>query len=589
MALNFLRKAIVAIAIASLTVNCASVEKQAEADARQSPEQDTIAIGKRPIAERTAQDEIMYRLLAGELAGHMGDIQQSTSHYSQAAELSDDPTVAERATRIALFGSDSTQAVDVASRWVQLAPNNLEARQTLAVLYVRNGQSQKAIPHFEYVINSPELRGGKGYLLVGATLAKEKDQQSALDAMRLLVERHEDSPWAYFALANLALNAKQNRLAADASAKALEIDPNLVDALIVRARALQLLGETEQALNDMRTAVTARPDSFELRANYGRLLVQVKSYDEARAVFEELTREQPQKLDLLYTLGLLNMQAERYDAAEVNFKRLVSTGKRTDVGHYYLGRVAEKRERYKRAMSWYQQVEEGEYYLDAQTRVAELQVKLGNMDKARAHFKKLRDQASDADTAIKLYLAEGQLLREQADYHAGLEMYSRALTEHPGNGDLLYARALMAEKIDRIDLLEADLRAILAEDPDNATALNALGYTLADRNQRIPEAYEYIQRALEVRPDDPTVIDSMGWVYYRMGEYDKAEKYLRKAYELLQDAEVAGHLSEIVWVRGNKEEARRLLKKALDKDPDNDYLLKLKQRFFHYPTSQTQP
>ncbi len=565
------------VVVVSMTASCASVDNKA--DTRQTLERDATKISEVSSGERSAQDEVMYRLLAGELAGHMGDIEQSTTHYSQAAELSEDPLVAERATRIALFGSDGTQAINAASRWVQLAPDNLEARQTLAVLYVRSGQVQEAIPHFEYVINSPELRGGKGYMLVGATLAKEKDQQSALDAMRLLVARHDKNAWAHFALANLALNSKQNRLAADASAKALELDPNLVDALVVRARALQLLGETEQALEDMRAAVAARPDSFELRANYGRLLVQVKSYDEARAVFEELIQERPQNLDLLYTLGLLNLQAEQYDAAEANFKRLASGGKRTDVGHYYLGRVAEKRARYQQAMTWYRQVNAGEYYLDAQTRVAELHVKLGNYDEARAHFKTLRDQASDSETAIKLYLAEGQLLREQADYHAGMEMYSRALTEHPGNGDLLYARALMAEKIDRIDLLEADLRAILAEDPDNATALNALGYTLADRNERILEAYGYIQRALEVRPDDPTVIDSMGWVHYRMGNYDKAEQYLRRAYKLLQDAEVAGHLSEIVWVRGNKEEARNLLKEALDKNPKNEYLLRLKQRF----------
>jgi tetratricopeptide (TPR) repeat protein len=309
------------------------------------------------------------------------------------------------------------------------------------------------------------------------------------------------------------------------------------------------------------------------------LLIQVKSYDEARTVFEELIQEQPQNLDLLYTVGLLNLQAEQYAAAESNFKRLVSSGKRTDVGHYYLGRVAEKRERYKQALNWYRKVDKGEYYLDAQTRVADLYVKLGNLEDARAHFKKLRDEASKSETAIKLYLAEGQLLREQAEYHAGMEMFNRALTEHPGNGDLLYARALMAEKIDRIDLLEADLRAILEDDPDNATALNALGYTLADRNERIPEAYEYIQRALKVRPDDPTVIDSMGWVQYRMGNYDKAEEYLRKAYRLLQDAEVTGHLSEIVWAQGNKDEARSLLQQALDIEPENDYLLKLKQRF----------
>ena len=160
-----------------------------------------------------------------------------------------------------------------------------------------------------------------------------------------------------------------------------------------------------------------------------------------------------------------------------------------------------------------------------------------------------------------------------------MEVYNRALTEHPGNEDLLYARALMAEKIDRIDLLEADLRAILEQDPDNATALNALGYTLADRNERIHEAFGYIKRALEARPDDPTVIDSMGWVHFRMGNYPEAEKYLRRAFELLKDAEIAGHLSELYWAKGDKSQAWDVLHRALEKDPDDEYLLELQQRF----------
>ena len=190
-----------------------------------------------------------------------------------------------------------------------------------------------------------------------------------------------------------------------------------------------------------------------------------------------------------------------------------------------------------------------------------------------------RNGAGDEEVSIRLYLAEGQLLREAKLYNAGMALYNRALTEHPGNGDLLYSRALMAEKLDRIDLLEADLRAILADDPDNATALNALGYTLADRNERIEEAFDYIQRALKARPDDPTVIDSMGWVQFRMGNFNEAEQYLRRAFELLQDAEIAGHLSEIMWMKGNKSEARNIIREALEREPEHEYLQELQQRF----------
>ena len=553
-----------------LTVSCGSLGGSKSSDSTRFHEVSA--------AQRTQEAELMFRVLAGEIAGHLGDLEQSVSHYSQAATLTEDPKVADRATRIALYAEDTESALSAAKRWVELAPDNPEARQTLAILYIRNGQSDQAVPHLEYMVEyvNQAAKGeeGRGFLVVGATLAKEKDVDAALEAMQHLLERHPDSAQAHFAYANLALSAQRFQLAADESKKALALDPDHIEARTVRARALLQLGNDTLALEEMKSAVKANPESRELRVNYGRMLVQAKEYQQARAVFEELLEEQPDNTDLLYMLGLLNLQDQQYEAAEQTFKRLVDTGKRKNEGYYYLGRVAEVREQHKDATDYYLKVGEGDYFLDAQIRVADTYLKLGSLEKARTHLKNLREEIADSDTTIKLYLAEGQLLREAGRFHEGMAVYNRALTEHPSNGDLLYARALMAEKLDRIDLLEADLRAILADDPDNATALNALGYTLADRNERIPEAYEYIQRALEARPDDP-----MGWVQYRMGNYTEAEQYLRKAYGLLQDAEIAGHLSEIIWVQGNKAEARDLLKRALEKDPEHGYLLKLKHRF----------
>lgn len=557
-----------------LTVSCASLDSL-EPDSGPSSSTPSRSVFSN---EHAQQSELMYRLLAGELAGHLGDLEQSVAHYAEAVNLSDDPKVAARATRIALYAERVEDGLVVAKRWVELAPDNHEARQTLAILYVRNDQAEQAIPHFRHVIDLTDAAGQNGLLLVSAALGREKDAAAALETMRQLVESDQDNPEAHFAYGTLALAHKRFRLAANETTKALVLQPAYVEARIVRARARFNMDELEAALTDMKAASAARPENEELHANYGRMLVQSKRYDEARTVFTGLLNKRPENPDLLYMLGLLNLQDERYDAAEQSFKGLAATDKRVDEAHYYLGRVAQVRSQYPKAMDWYGKVSEGEYFLDAQTRIADLHRELGDLPKARAHLKQLRDRASDGETIVKLYLSEGQVLREAGKFKEGMEVYNRALTEHPRNGDLLYARALMAEKINRIDLLEADLRAILADDPGNATALNALGYTLADRNERIPEAYEYIQRALKERPDDPTVIDSMGWVQFRMGNYDAAEQYLRKAYDLLQDAEIAGHLTELIWVKGNKSEARDLLNKALEKDPDHDYLLELKAR-----------
>lgn len=526
------------------------------------------------------ESDILFNLMAGELAGHGGDLRQATEFYGHAAAASDDPAVAARATRIALYAGDrSGAALTAATRWVELAPRDPEALQTLGLLHVRDGEPGQATPYFERMLEAVDVDDGKGFMVIGASLAKEDDAAAALEAMGLLVSRHSDDPWAHFAYATLALNMDDYRLAVRESTKVLSIQPDFADALLVRAQAYLRLDNTSLAVRDMRAAADLNPRSVEIRLNLGRLLVSAEEYAEARKVFEDLASEAPGNEDLMYMLGLLNLQDQRYDEAEKYFRVLTSSPKRAAEGYYYLGRVDEARDRPAAAIDAYGNVDSGEYFLDAQIRSTALMAANGDLKGAREQLGRMRTRVSSSGDSVRLYLAEGQLLRDSGLYSKGMDLYNRALTEHPANGDLLYARALMAEKLDRIDILERDLQTILAEDPDNATALNALGFTLADRNERIPEALGYIERALEVSPDDPTVIDSMGWVQYRMGNYEQAEHFLRKAFDILPDPEIAGHLSEAMWIQGNRTEARLMLQEALKSNPEHDYLLELKKRY----------
>jgi tetratricopeptide (TPR) repeat protein len=541
----------------------------------------TESAGNAVAAEYSSpESELLFQLMAGELAGHGGDLQQATDFYARAAELSNDPEVSARATRIALYaGGTDGDALKAATRWVELAPEDPEALQTLGLLYVRTGDPHQATPYFERMLDAVDVEEGKGFLVIGASLAKEDDGSSALEAMGLLSSRHENDPWAHLAYATLALNIEDYRLAVRESSRVLAIQPEFADALLVRAQAYLRLDKPSLAVRDMKSAAALNPKSVEIRLNLGRLLVSAEEYGEARVVFEELAGEAPGNEDLMYMLGLLNLQDQRYDEAAKYFRRLTTSPKRAAEGYYYLGRVEEARDRSDEAIASYLRVEGGEYLLDAQVRATAIMAANGDLQRARTQLKRMRTKVSNPGDSVRLYLAEGQLLRDAGLYGKGMKLYNRALTEHPADGDLLYARALMAEKLDRIDLLERDLQTILAEDPDNATALNALGFTLADRNERIPEALGYIERALEVSPDDPTVIDSMGWVQYRMGNYEQAEQFLRKAFEILPDPEIAGHLSETIWIRGDRAEARNMLNEALKSNPEHDYLLELEQRF----------
>ena len=527
-----------------------------------------------PEIKHTAQgysEDLIYELLVGEVAGQMGAFAEAAEHYVKAASQSTDPSVAERATRVSLYAKNYELALRGAIRWVELVPANLEARQILGGIYLGRAELDLAVPHFQRIID--EHPDEKGFVIASATLSKENNANNALYLMQQLVDLYKDDPLAYFAQANLALHHKQYSLAVEASDTALKIDPELVDARVVKARALMSLDKTEDALSDLREAVSVMPKNDELRLAYARVLVQVRRYDEARDQFSILLRHKPRDADLLYTVSLLNMQEQRYDEAADRFKRLIKTGKRVNEAHYYLGRIEQERKQEAKAISWYRKVGKGQHYLDSQVRAADLLANIGRLQEARTHLAELRTATSHEDTIIKLFLAEGQILRDMQHFDEGMELYNQSLTMYPGNADLLYARALMAEKIDRLDLLETDLRAILDNDPNNATALNALGYTLADRTDRTKEAFEHIKRAYEIRPDDPAVIDSMGWVHYRMGNYDEAEIHLRKAYSLLKDSEIVGHLSELIWKQGNAEEARSLLQEAIKADPENQALL----------------
>lgn len=549
---------------------CAGVSPQRDEPARS----DLIISGPMTPAEDATSDE-MYEVLAAELAGRLGHVPEAVAHYSRAAQLSDDPRIAERATRVALFAGVLREAIENGERWAKLAPDDPDAQRTLALLYVKSGHPERAVTHLERVV-SIEPEQGNGFMAAAAVLAGAEDGSKALDAMSKLVARYKTDPQAYLAYATLALKLEDYPAAVQASDKALALDPRLAQARMIKAQSLLKQGATERALKSMSSAASEDPTNFELQFSYGKMLVQAQRYGEAREVFERLLREQPKHPDLLYTLGLLNLQEGRYSAATDYFRHLVQTGKRIDEAYYYLGRIEEERKRYRPALDYYAKVGEGEYHVDAQVRIGTMLARVGEWPKVREHFKQRRDRAGDEATEVRLYLAEGRVLRDVKRYAEAFRLFSRALIEHPGNPDLLYARALIAEKMGRLDFLERDLKAILAKDPDNATALNALGYTLAEHNRRLEEARGYIERALRLKPDDPTVMDSMGWIQYRLGNYRQAEKYLRKAYGLLQDPEIAGHLSELLWHQGRRAEALKVLQTALQKDPEDNYLLQLK-------------
>lgn len=539
----------------------------------------SLAISQAPASEYSAHSDLLYEILLGELSGQFNDVDQALEHYVRATELSDDPQLAERTTRIAMVAKNWEVGLRAAHRWSELAGDDPKLPQILGVLELRNGNVDQAVVQFEKIMQASGDSRQKGFGIIGAILTREPDSEAAMRLLEKLVNEYFENPYGHLTLAGFALQAGDYLRALDESELAIGFGPDLTEARILRVQALLGLEETDDALKDMKILAEEAPQNRELRMSYARMLLTAKRYEEAEAEFEALHAESPGDSELIYTLGLLHLQQEQYEAAREDFTRLVQEDQRKDEGHYYLGRIAEEEKDFRTAIAEFEKVEKRQYYLDARARIASIHADLEGLDRAQQYLAELRTHQDSTEDVVQVFLIEGQLLHEHELYVAAIDLYSEGLQKFPGHRELLYARALMAEEIDRIDLLESDLRAILAEDPDNASALNALGYTLADRNFRIGEALEYIQRALEIRPDDPAVIDSMGWVQFRLGNYEQAEQYLRKAYRLLKDAEIGGHLVELFWAQGDHQGARKMMQEVLEHFPDEEYLLELQRKF----------
>lgn len=522
----------------------------------------------------TPEQAISYHVFMGELAWQRGDRQTAMQQYAQAAQLSSDPSLVEHAAVMAYRLGDDSRALRLTQRWLALTPNNLDARQLEVVLNARLGHASVAVDEIQALLrNTP----GYSLLQLGELLAAEAGAAKSMPVMQQLAAADPRSAAAHFILAKLALQNQQPNLAVSEAERAVTLKPQWDQALVLQAQALVAAGRTDDAVKLLQPRVKAAPGNTGLQLAYAGLLAQIGRNTAAEAAFNAILKQQPRNADALYALGLLALQANRLSTARDDFTHLLGTGQRNNDAFYFLGSTAEMAKQYALAMQWYQQVDGGQYWLAAQIGSARLLLVQHQPVQARTYIDKLA--AADPDDALQFRLAEAQMFSDAGDSQTALQVFDQALTENPGNSELLYGRALLRENLGQVSQAEADLRLILSRQPDNAEALNALGYTLTVYSTEYQQARSYIEKALQLKPDDPAIMDSMGWVEYRLGHYPQALGYLRKAYARLGDPEVAAHLSEALWASGDKQAALSVWRRALKQHPDNTALLKLRPRF----------
>lgn len=533
-------------------------------------------IPRKPAGDAYGEDN--YHLLVAEMAINRGQTDLAVEHYLALAKSQENPAIAERAVRVAVYGENLEAAIEAAQRWLELDPGQTEAKQVIAAIYIRQDRVDDAFSYLDGVIQSSNLEDKPLFVSLLGVLAREKNTQTVLAVTRKIAEAYPFRAYALYLHGMITAQSGEAEEALYFIDRALAFE-EIEGAHSARAKLLLKMGRQEEAVVSLEKAVNRSPDDQNLRMTYARLLVDIKHYDKARIEFEKLHKASPDNVELLYTLGLLSLESQRLDDAEMYLLKLVKMGEREGETQYYLGRINESRQRYDDAIDWYKQVHDGQYQFDARLRIADMLGRSGRIEEAHDYLKAMLKGSQSNASLVRIYLAEGELLRSVNKYEEAVEVYNTALGIIPGNNDLLYARALTAQHIGRIDILEADLKAILKTEPDNAHALNALGFTLADETDRYQEAYQLIKRALEIMPEDAAIIDSFGWVHYRLGRYEEAIKLLRQALSRFADPEIAAHLGEVLWVSGNQDEARLVWKKALKKSPNDPLIEDVMRRF----------
>ena len=521
-----------------------------------------------PQAYGSFSQEALFALLTAELAGQRNRFDIALGNYVQQANATQDAGIAERGFRIAEYLGAEQAALDTALIWAQNAPDSLDAQRAAAVQLARAGRYDESMVHMEKVLQ------GQGdthfdFLALSAAETDPDTRAGLLQSFDRLQTKYPDNGQLLFGKALLLQQDGRPQEALELleaqSGKHDDIAP-----LLLHARLLQNLKRGDEAVPLLEKGIRQHPDDKRLRLTYARLLVEQDRLDEAKGEFASLVQQFPTDDDLRFSLALVCLEAEAWQEAIVYLEELVERGSHVDAAHYNLARAYEALDEPESALIEYALVGPGNDFLPAQARQTELLFASQRGEEASTRLRKARE--AQPDYAIQLYLIESEALANQQQHERAWQLVQQALEQFPDDLNLLYTRAMLAEKRDDLGQLEQDLRFILEREPDNAMALNALGYTLADRTTRYDEAKALIEQAHRLNPDDPAILDSLGWVNYRLGNLEQAESLLRRALERFPDHEVAAHLGEVLWARGKQREARKVWAGALKEQPDSAIL-----------------
>ncbi len=540
-----------------------------EARALSAPDQE-IVYGQFP-------EDILTRVIIAELAGQRGLNQTALEEYRTLALETQDLGIIRQAFRIASFMRDTEAALQINALWLEQEPDSEEALRSQAYQLITANRLLEALDLFRQMHS---LNYEVDYRLISNRSENNIGTQQQLGELiadfEAQLQSFPDDLSLRLALAQLY---RQDERLYDAYellhqlAKELE-EP--VDIILAEFAILEEMGESRQARLYLENSVRAYPENTQLRFSFGRKLLEEGEYNAAMQQFEIILEYNPQDFDMLYSLALIAIEADQYEIAKNHFQRLLMNGQRSNDVHFYLGMISQEQKDPAQAIEHYLQVSGGNNNLVALRNYLELMIDEGRYPEASERLRGIRFRRPEINTT--LLTVEANLLYEKQDYEKALSFLNRTIDNYPDDTQLRQLRSLVAQETNNLSLMEADLREIMRLDPGNPSAFNTLGYFLADRTERYEEAYELILRAIELSPNDPAIIDSLGWVQYKLGMFEQARINLELAFELFPDHEVAAHLGEVLWVLGNRETAREIWQDALEVQPESEFILNTMER-----------
>jgi len=541
--------------------------------------QDPVAqTSENSVAPASMDSQLMYEILIAELAGRRGQLDVAMAGYLRASERTNDPRVSERATRLAIFGRQWAEAENVARRWLRLDPDNIEVAQIIGQTLLRQGKVKQASEHYVALVNASGNKA-RALLNIQFELQRNEDAQQSLRVMQQVLNKNLNQIEAHLGMARSQLAVNNRQAALDAVVQGLQIAPDNTGALLLQAQILAALGRPEEGFEALTTALEIRPDNVELRLGYAQLLVESRRYDDVGEQLDHLYGTDRDDTDTLLTISLLALDSKRLDRARNYLQELRLSGDYPDQANFYLARISDDQQDYATAIEYYDSVSEGDLQLNARIRAAELTALTGDLAQGRQRLKLTAESVTNPAIQPRLISAESRMLQNAGQPGEAVSVLSSGLEQFPDNSDLLYARALAADSAGNSGLMIEDLTLLIELEPDNAHGLNALGYHYADSNIKLNEADELLVKANTLLPNDPAIIDSLGWLRYRQGKFAEAVTLLKQAYQLYPDAEIAAHLGEVLWVGGEQAQARELLEAALIDSPEDRHLLEIKQKF----------